>query len=453
MYEISVASKYLTPRWRQLSVSIISLISIFVIALVVWLIVVFFSVTNGLEKSWIDKLIALTAPVRITPTEKYYLSYYYQADSISSASDYSLKTLGEKLASPISDPYNPKVDEELPPTWAKPDRNADGELKDPVKSAFTAIASIKDVPGLKAKDFEMTAATLRLRLLRNPSSHVASRSFPADQYNVATMSQASYLGSFDADNPNLSSTVLPLTSKDLTNTFRMIGVAADNIREDDAETIIKTPRDVLQSRLKSYFGSVQVSELSVPETGWNIPKALLPASAHFQALALSKNKKLLKVLIPRDARSLKEWTKRLESDGYIVEPVHLEIQDGQTLFHFAGEVPTPLPKGIPLAIPDQMDIQATLDPSSIVKANRPMDVAFNVDFTLQGVPLKGKTAIGSLLIEKADLLSPLDSETSIPLFGPCVQKIPKAYNNYRFLPIPLWEMESSCLALLKMRAS
>ena len=89
MFELSIARKYLTPRWRQLSVSIISLISILVIALVVWLIVVFFSVTQGLEKSWINKLIALTAPVRVVPTEAYYQSYYYQIDGLSASSDYS----------------------------------------------------------------------------------------------------------------------------------------------------------------------------------------------------------------------------------------------------------------------------------------------------------------------------------------------------------------------------
>src|SRR5689334_23272713 len=102
MYELTVALKYLIPRWRQLSVSIISLISIVVIALVVWLIVVFFSVTHGLEKSWTDKMIAVAAPVRITPTEKYYRSYYYLADGISSESQYSLKSIGEKLQSDIA---------------------------------------------------------------------------------------------------------------------------------------------------------------------------------------------------------------------------------------------------------------------------------------------------------------------------------------------------------------
>lgn len=115
MFEFSVACKYLTPRRRQLSVSIISLISVLVIALVVWLIVVFFSVTDGLEKNWIQKLTALTAPVRMTPTDGYYQSYYYQIDSLSENSNYSLKTIAEKRVASFSDPYNPAVDEEIPP--------------------------------------------------------------------------------------------------------------------------------------------------------------------------------------------------------------------------------------------------------------------------------------------------------------------------------------------------
>src|SRR6187397_1595897 len=126
MFELSVAWKYLRPRWQQLSVSIISMISIAVISLVVWLVVVFFSVTHGLEKSWIQKLIALTAPIRITPTEEYYRSYYYQID----ASGYASKSIGEKLKAPEADPYDPETDGELPHHFATPDRKPNGLLKD-----------------------------------------------------------------------------------------------------------------------------------------------------------------------------------------------------------------------------------------------------------------------------------------------------------------------------------
>ena len=108
MYEFSVARKYLIPRVRQLSVSCISLISILVIAIVVWLSIVFFSAQEGIEKKWTEKMVALTAPIRLTPTDSYYQSYYYQIDSFSSKSDFASKSLPEKLASPFVDPFDPE---------------------------------------------------------------------------------------------------------------------------------------------------------------------------------------------------------------------------------------------------------------------------------------------------------------------------------------------------------
>lgn len=208
MFELSVACKYLTPRWRQLSVSIISLVSILVIALVVWLIVVFFSVTHGLEKSWIQKLTALTAPVRITPTEAYYRSYYHQVDSISSASDYTTKSIGEKLRAAQSDPYDYSIDEELPKKWTAPDRHADGSLKDLVKIAFNSIHSVPNVKGMHAADFEMTVGNIRLFLVR-PNNAASNKE--------TALSQTTYLGTFEPKNPALQHVILPLSEADKNN--------------------------------------------------------------------------------------------------------------------------------------------------------------------------------------------------------------------------------------------
>lgn len=196
MFELSIASKYLTPRWRQLSVSIISLISILVIALVVWLIVVFFSVTYGLEKSWVGKLIALTAPIRVTPTEAYYDSYYFQSDAISGLSNYNYKTIGEKLTSLKSDPYDPSSDEELPTEWEKPVYNSDGTLKDLVKEVFT---SVKAIPGVDAQDYEVSVATLHLNM------------------RGKTLHQASFIGSYDPENKELAKSMLSLSGADSAN--------------------------------------------------------------------------------------------------------------------------------------------------------------------------------------------------------------------------------------------
>jgi ABC-type lipoprotein release transport system permease subunit len=213
MFEFSVAFKYLTPRWRQLSVSIISIISILVISLVVWLIVVFFSVTQGLEKSWIQKLIALTAPVRIIPTEEYYNSYYYHVDSISSDSDYSLKTIGEKLKAPQTDPYNPSHDEEAPSIWAAPIRNPDGSLKDLAKIAYNLASELKNVPGLVVQDYALTVGNLRLHIVRD---------LPNGDQSENYLNQAAYLGPFDPTNSLLMQTLIPNTKADENNALHNI---------------------------------------------------------------------------------------------------------------------------------------------------------------------------------------------------------------------------------------
>ena len=194
MFELSVALKYLLPRRRQLSVSIISLISVGVISLVVWLILVFFSVTGGLEKIWVEKMISLTAPIRVTPKDAYYDSYYYKIDSIASESNYRPKSLSEKLKAKTADPYDPDVDEELPKDFPTP------EEKDLAKLAYSALESL---PGASAKPFEMTAATLKLNMTRGATK--------------STVSQSAYLGSFDKDNPLIRKNLLPLDEKDLAN--------------------------------------------------------------------------------------------------------------------------------------------------------------------------------------------------------------------------------------------
>ncbi len=183
MFELKVALKYLLPKKKQLSVSIISLISTFVIALVVWLILVFFSVTDGLEKIWVNKMVTLTAPIRVTPTAEYYKTYYHQIDALSSSSNYETKSLGEKLASTQLDPYNPEKDEALPEGFP-PNLG-----KDLAKEAFNAIQS---VPGTDPSDYEISGASLKITLSKN----------------LHQVSQAIYVAPFDAKNPQIHKILL-----------------------------------------------------------------------------------------------------------------------------------------------------------------------------------------------------------------------------------------------------
>lgn len=215
MFELQVAARYLIPRRRQLSVSLIAFLSVGVIALVVWLSLVFLSVTEGIEKKWLHKLTSFQAPLRITPTDAYYASYYYQVDAFSHASHFRYQTIGEKLQALLDDPYDPLEDGELPSYLSPADSS-----KNPVKGLFQILSTLREQnPDLRFQDFELGGALLRLQMLR-PSPQGTTQSF---------LTQASYITSFPHENPSISSllTHAPLEQESgifLAKSFQDLGV-------------------------------------------------------------------------------------------------------------------------------------------------------------------------------------------------------------------------------------
>lgn len=160
--------------------------SVVVISLVVWLVLIFLSVTAGIERNWLHKLTALHAPIRLSPTDAYYNSYYYQIDAHASGSSFTYKTIGEKEQALLSDPFSPGIDPEVPHYLTKPDFAEDGHFKDPVKEAFSLL---KEIPDIAFQDYEVGGALMRLQL-KNAGS---------------TLSQMSYLLSIPDQNPKLRS--------------------------------------------------------------------------------------------------------------------------------------------------------------------------------------------------------------------------------------------------------
>lgn len=203
MFELSVARKYLIPRVRQLSVSIISLISVFVIATVVWLSIVFFSAQEGIERSWTEKMVALTSPMRLAPTAAYYKSYYYQIDAHSSNANFAYKTLREKLLSPTSDPYDPENDPSLPSTFPK---------KEPVDIVKATIEAINSISGCKAHIFETAQGSLTLRLVRDFGPHSLSE---------RELTANTYLMSFDDASERIAKSIQLPDDDDTQNIRRM----------------------------------------------------------------------------------------------------------------------------------------------------------------------------------------------------------------------------------------
>lgn len=278
MFELTIAFRYLVPKKKALSTALISFLSIIVISLVVWLVLVFLSVTSGIERSWLQKLTSLHSPVRLTPTEHYYQSYYYQADSLSAASGYTLKTIGEKAESPTSEPYSDLTDAQTPSHWPAPDRHADGKLRDLVKETTALLAQLN----CPFQDYEISGALLRLSLSR-PSANAGAG---------ATLSQMSYLLSFMDMNPRFASLIVPPSVEDL-------------------DSMLKKARDA--NALEAIFNNIRIQEIAVS----SIDPLHLPENTGFLAFASPVNEV---VLLPLQNQTIapQGWLR-----GHLVRHGHL----------------------------------------------------------------------------------------------------------------------------------
>ena len=187
-----MAARYLLPRKGHLSQSIISLLSVFVISLIVWLVLIFLSVTEGLEKGWINKITAVSAPLRLTPKEAYFDSYYYQIDAFSSASDYRLKSIKEKLVSTIDDPYDEDLDGILPSYLPSSDK------RDIIKETFGILESHG-----QAVPFEVASSELHIHLVRDKGENF--------------LNQLSYLTALEETGSSFASIVQKIDDADCKN--------------------------------------------------------------------------------------------------------------------------------------------------------------------------------------------------------------------------------------------
>lgn len=393
MYEFSIAAKYLTPRWRQLSVSIIAIISLLVIAAVVWLIVVFFSVSNGLTNSWIDKLIALTAPIRVTPTEEYYQSYYYLVDEVSADSDYTSKSIGEKLETENSDPYDPNTDPEIPLAWARPDLLADGTLRDPVKEAFAAISQI---PGLAAVDYEIGIGTLHLAKIA-----------PQKNATAAPLSQASYVGSLDPHNSKLlDATLASISMADLSNVLKNLPYESAEYIDGSIGPLQKASPDAFRERLQAFFAVVKVTMLETPMQGWQIPSSLLPHKGVWEAIVI-EGKPFGQVWIPHTAAKASELQKHLSAIGLQGEKAQLVLAGVDSFLQLRDGSARPAPPA--LFVPGRLTLDVAIDPTSIPLATDTSELQFNGTFSIQGTQVSGNIPYRGLLIAAATIQASIDA--------------------------------------------
>lgn len=302
MFEFFIAKKYLIPRKKQFSVSLIAITSVFVISVVVWLLLLFLSITDGIEKTWLNKLTSLNAPVRIIPTEAYKSSYYHQVDQYSNSSNFTTKTLLEKKESVITNPYSEDEDQALPSYFPKPDLDAQGELKDLSKLLFKSISEVKE-NSLIYDEFETAAVLLKLKLIRPTFDQaIASQSY---------LSQMCYAASFSEKSPYLHDLITPAQKEDLSHLIYLSGFSLDSSCLDIPYETEETSSSIFKSRLANLFSDVENLTINYRSSSFTLTPSIFDEGANLIAYAFIHDGKIQNLFLPASSSSKSLKSKNL----------------------------------------------------------------------------------------------------------------------------------------------
>jgi len=432
MFELSIALKYLIPRKKHLSVTLIAMMSLAVISLVVWLLLVFLSVTEGMEKTWLKKLTDLNAPLRITPKQAYFSSYYHQVDSISNISNFSSKTLGEKLQTISSDPYDPEEDAEIPSYFPKPDLDDKGSLIDPVKGLFSILMQMQEKhKSLLFQDYEMSGAMLKVQMLRNRSASP----FSTGQESMNFLTQVSYLATPPLHPKTLSPLLLTPTAKDINHLFFLASYRMDSFLSDSSpKTSLST--EGFQEKMNYLLKCVEIKTIKTVSPTFRLPLRLLPDNTSFTVYGVFRQDSCLEWFIT-DTSSKKPLMPLPNGTQYQKGTLHKK--EGGSFISY-GEKNIPLAKETFFSLDAPLTLRAKVDLTSVSHAFKMADIQIFVQGSIQGKEMKGSIPwadleIVSFTLENSPLISPpwihakSEKEMTLPV-GPSQEigvLLPKAF--------------------------
>jgi len=392
MFEFKIAFKYLLFKKRRFSSSLISLLSILVISLVVWLVLVFLSVTNGIEKNWLSKLTALNAPIRIAPNDEYYSSYYYLVDSLSSNSNYSTKTIKEKLESDISDPYDSEMDMELPSSFPKP-LYTNNTFIDPIKGLYTILQDQQTKNfDISFQDYEISAALMRLTLNRVKKDLFTE--FKDEK--VSFLTQMSYLLSLTENNPNLKSLILNPSNNDLNHLLYQMDKSYDNIQKDVPNYPKKIEKSFFQKRLNDLFENISIEKISL-EKGFPLNIELIKAAHPIRAVAIIEKGYLSTIIITNTPNHYPKCI-----SGQI-------IQDGKDFYFKTTDSKYKIVNTTVIHLGEAKNFLAKLDYSSLDRASSFKDIKLYVTELSENPQIEGMISLNNVKLDKVNI----NSHTSI----------------------------------------
>lgn len=376
--------------------SLIAIMSVGVISLVVCLVAIFLSVTEGIENTWLKKLTSLHAPIRITPTPAYYSSYYYQVDSISAASDYQNKNIREKYLCTSSNPYVQEMDMEVPPYWPRPDMAPSGTLKDPVKTAFTAIQSLqKKYPDLLVDDYEICGAMLRLGLRRGQPSA------PGRQPSQNFITQASYVCSFPEKSPIGENLLLAPTAKDCLQILQKVEY------DTHASMLESKNGEAFSKAIKNVFAYLTIEELSSPPM-WQIPHSLFPEKIHLSAKAYVHKGSIVHLTVAKESARKKNSSTSGILQGFVTKTA-------SGLIFESGKEKYVLENSTPLYLEEATSFQVKLIQDSLETSQDISGLTFSAKGSLQNTTIEGTISLTDMEVTKCTYVSEF---TEKPLLSP-----------------------------------
>ena len=387
MFEFKIAFNYLLFKKRRLSASLISLLSILVISLVVWVVLVFLSVTNGIEKNWLKKLTSLNAPVRIAPTDQYYSSYYYMIDSYSSKSDYLAKNISEKLSSDLSDPYDGEIDIELARSFPKPIIE-NGKLLDPIKKLYKILENENSSNlDISYQDYELSAAQLRLTLNRTKKDLFTE--FKDERVNFLT--QMSYLLSMTEKNPNLKSLIEEPTSNDLNNFLNHMDKSFDSAQKDIPNFFTFVDKNIFQKRLTDLFANISIDKIEL-EKGYSLDLNLLKVTSPIKALMAYDGPDYKRIILSENSKAY---------PGFISGEITKEKDE--ILFKTKDKV-FKISKNDSLHLGENLNLNAKLDLNTLKNPTSLNDIKLDIQGKFKNFFVDGKISLKNVNLQNFKFL-------------------------------------------------